>query len=460
MRLPVTPQISTKDGVSAKNARLTNCLKETTKRGDMAVIRPGLVTQAEATGVGGGLVAFNNELVSVYGATLGADPIPESINYLLLGALGTGIVSGANAVSSDGSVIVGGSRTTGSNLPYHAWRYASGTMTDLGVLGSDTYTNATDVSDDGLVVVGLSILSSTSRAFRWTSGGGMVSLGTGSTSAYRVFVSSDGNTAAGVKGSNDSFVWTSGGGYVTLTKSGIFAQALAYGLSKDGTTIVGTALDLTSSYYRAFYWTSGTGIVSLWNGVSTDEGATCVSGDGSVIGGAYESAGCIWNQAGTRTDIPMLSGGSAISVVAISRDSTTVVGTCTVAGLGRGYYWTSGGGTVDLGDGPTGFLSITVTGVSSDGDEIFGKYTKAGSIVRPFKWTAATGIVDVGDSDVSYAWVIPSAISADGTTIVGTAETDNGVFPYYPFSTLASPAYIPALATIATGLYDFAQSPI
>lgn len=71
MRLPVTPQISTKDGVSAKNARLTNCLKETTKRGDMAVIRPGLVTQAEATGAGGGLVAFNNELVSVYGATLG-----------------------------------------------------------------------------------------------------------------------------------------------------------------------------------------------------------------------------------------------------------------------------------------------------------------------------------------------------------------------------------------------------
>lgn len=81
MRLPVTPQISTKDGVSAKNARLTNCLKEVKKSGDLAVVRPGLSLEAEGTGVGGGLVAFNNELVSVYGATLGlgvtSNPIQE-----------------------------------------------------------------------------------------------------------------------------------------------------------------------------------------------------------------------------------------------------------------------------------------------------------------------------------------------------------------------------------------------
>ena len=71
MRLPVTPQISTKDGVSAKNARLTNCLKESKKGGDKAVVRPGLVLDAQASGVWHGLVVFNHELVSVYGATLG-----------------------------------------------------------------------------------------------------------------------------------------------------------------------------------------------------------------------------------------------------------------------------------------------------------------------------------------------------------------------------------------------------
>ncbi len=75
MRLPITPQISTKDGVSAKNARLTNCLKESKKGGDKAVVRPGLVLNAEASGVGNGLVAFNGELVSVYGATLGVSVV-------------------------------------------------------------------------------------------------------------------------------------------------------------------------------------------------------------------------------------------------------------------------------------------------------------------------------------------------------------------------------------------------
>ena len=71
MRLPVVHQISTKDGTTNKNARLFNALKESNKTGDFAVIRPGLMLDAVASGVGNGLVAFNDELVSVYGATIG-----------------------------------------------------------------------------------------------------------------------------------------------------------------------------------------------------------------------------------------------------------------------------------------------------------------------------------------------------------------------------------------------------
>lgn len=93
MRLPVVPQISTKDGVSNKNARLTNCLKESKKTGDKAVVRPGLVLDAQASGVGNGLVVFNNELVSVYGATLGIgvdEGLPdENLLYLPLGGNAT-----------------------------------------------------------------------------------------------------------------------------------------------------------------------------------------------------------------------------------------------------------------------------------------------------------------------------------------------------------------------------------
>lgn len=70
MRLPVTPQISTKDGTSNKNARLTNCLKETTKRGDMAVIRPGLVLSDTFTGVGSGLIPFDGRLLQIWADTV------------------------------------------------------------------------------------------------------------------------------------------------------------------------------------------------------------------------------------------------------------------------------------------------------------------------------------------------------------------------------------------------------
>lgn len=72
MRLPVVPDISTKDGSANKNARLYNALKETKPSGEtLAVIRPGLTTAATSTGNAGGLVCFDGTLISVYGTTLG-----------------------------------------------------------------------------------------------------------------------------------------------------------------------------------------------------------------------------------------------------------------------------------------------------------------------------------------------------------------------------------------------------
>ena len=93
MRLPLTVPLDTRDGVSAKNARLTNCLKEVKKAGEKAVVRPGLEDAATSVGNGNGLVVFNNELVSVYGATLGIgvdEGLPaENLLYLPLGGNAT-----------------------------------------------------------------------------------------------------------------------------------------------------------------------------------------------------------------------------------------------------------------------------------------------------------------------------------------------------------------------------------
>lgn len=70
MRLSVTPKLDTDDGVSNKNARMTNALKEVSQSGELGCIRPGLNFAATGVGSGYGIVSFNDTLFAVYGQTL------------------------------------------------------------------------------------------------------------------------------------------------------------------------------------------------------------------------------------------------------------------------------------------------------------------------------------------------------------------------------------------------------
>ena len=70
MRLPLTPALDTKDGLSNKNARLTNCLKEVKKTGEKVVVRPGLVLDDTYTGIGSGLIPFDGRLLVIYDDTV------------------------------------------------------------------------------------------------------------------------------------------------------------------------------------------------------------------------------------------------------------------------------------------------------------------------------------------------------------------------------------------------------
>lgn len=82
MRLPVVPPISTKDGLSNKNARLTNCLKEIKKGGEKAVVRPGLVLSDTYSGLGNGLIEFDGRLLVVYDDTV-TDVVEDSFPWPL-----------------------------------------------------------------------------------------------------------------------------------------------------------------------------------------------------------------------------------------------------------------------------------------------------------------------------------------------------------------------------------------
>lgn len=72
MRLSVLPNISTKDGTSNKNARLTNMLKVAGPK-DIAEIRPGLVSSSTYAGLGSGLIEFDGRLLAIYDDTVFVD---------------------------------------------------------------------------------------------------------------------------------------------------------------------------------------------------------------------------------------------------------------------------------------------------------------------------------------------------------------------------------------------------
>lgn len=78
MRLPVAPQLQSRNGTANKDARLTNMLKELRKGREYATLRPALKLLATGSGAGSGLVAFNNALISVAGSTLYGGVIPQS----------------------------------------------------------------------------------------------------------------------------------------------------------------------------------------------------------------------------------------------------------------------------------------------------------------------------------------------------------------------------------------------
>ena len=171
----------------------------------------------------------------------------------------------ANAASSDGSVIVGSAQTA-SMLRGQAFRWTqAGGLVLLGLVGSNngqlSFSGAAAVSSDGSVVVGNSFdASERSQMFRWTQAGGMVGLGflTGGNTSYAWATTADGNMVVGdatvpaaKANSFDSTaaVWTKAGGMQSLasylTGKGITLASGtvlfdANGVSGDGAVIVGT----------------------------------------------------------------------------------------------------------------------------------------------------------------------------------------------------------------------------
>lgn len=218
-------------------------------------------------------------------------------------------LSFAQGVSADGSVIVGMSSRRWPIARAFRWT-ANGGMIDLGAFpGGDGYSRAHAVTPDGTVIVGGSRnASGIEEAFRWTATTGITSIGllpgNGFTRAQAV--SSDGQVIVGMGSINigmEGFRWTPAGGVVGLGSldANDFASA-AFAVSASGRVVTGIGSGAADFNGEAFIWFPGTGMLNLKqyllnHGVTEVQGlklgyGSGMSADGrTIVGGAVDATG-------------------------------------------------------------------------------------------------------------------------------------------------------------------------
>lgn len=242
--------------------------------------------------------------------------------------------SSANAVSADGSVVVGQS-PQGTN-PWGAflWTAAQG----MQPLPMPFPQNAQAVNGNGTMIVGFNGWLNTSSGQSGTFG---IFPGQGDT-VTAFGVSGDGQIVVGFgfNGSNafgptnNPFTWTLAGGLVDIGTPGVDAEAFA--ISADGTVIVGEYQTFPNGPYHAFRWTASTGMVDIGTLGGPGSSAFAVNQDGSVIvGGSLTSQlsdsshAFRWTAQTGMQDLNSLVSQSLLltSANGVSADGTVIAGT-------------------------------------------------------------------------------------------------------------------------------------
>ncbi|WP_174990107.1 hypothetical protein [Pandoraea aquatica] len=295
-------------------------------------------------------------------------------------------------------------------------------------------TNSVSMSADGSTVIGTLTTPAGLRAFRWTNPTGVQIIS--DVGGEAAAVNADGSVVVGYvrTGYNTSYAfrWTADGGTQNLGSLGSGVSSNAFGVSADGTTVVGGSLAKGMSEQRAFRWTAASGMTNLGTLGGDASYAISANANGSVVvgwsGASATDASVIhafrWTAPTGMQDLGTL-GGTLSNAKAVSADGNVVAGMAnTASNAQRAFRWTSATGLVDLGTlgGP---LSVA-TLVSANGAVVVGgSYTAQGEM-RMFRWTNATGMQDlltllsnagVSTSGISLSTV--SGLSANGQYIAG-----------------------------------------
>ena len=220
---------------------------------------------------------------------------------------------------------------------------------------------------------------------------------------------------------------------------GLYSPSL---INQTGDVIAGYSDDPQNGT-KVGVWTRSTGLTLLDAGTPDRFAPFGMSADGSLIVGDQLDVGpnflrrsMLWDlAAGTRTDLGVLPGFDGSNVRHISADGSTVVGNCwnVSSNDSQTYRWTAAGGLQPL--APSVIFRPGRDGTNADGTVVVGHTVPTADSFdyRARIWTAAGGISSIpGLPDVrSYA----TAVSDDGTRVVGIVEDPafpSGVFYYQP----------------------------
>jgi probable HAF family extracellular repeat protein len=266
-------------------------------------------------------------------------------------------------------------------------------------------------------------------------------------------------------------------------------ESHAYGVSPDGTHVVGTSYSKDGEK-EAFYWTQVTGMIGLGDlrfeqpdnkrdnpPRRFNSRADAVSRNGGIIVGSGTPGSTTafrWNKANGLTSLGSLPGRYASSMAQdISSDGTIVVGFSTsgqssrreafrwsekegMVGLGGiapggvggssanavssngktivgesettsgAFRWTKETGVQSLGALPPGAHRSQAADVSGNGGVVVGTLRYRGTRERGFRWTPGGGIQELEDLPGGHDYCTANAVSEDGSTIVGAAYSESG----------------------------------
>ncbi|MGH9457477.1 MAG: hypothetical protein ACRD2J_07520 [Thermoanaerobaculia bacterium] len=323
-------------------------------------------------------------------------------------------------ISGDGTTVVG-------NSDHAAFRWTStspSSLQHLGFLPGGTTSSAGGVSFDGSVVVGSASATEGDIAFRWTSGTGMVSLGTpppGVLALHPRACSADSSVVVGLAfgSGSGSFRWTAESGFVELQTLPVPGKsAVAEAVSDDGLVAVGRSgcCDANFGAVEAVRWAGGglipEGLGDLQATIAPWSASGGISAGGQVVVGggtiAPDFAAFRWeNGTIVQLSAPIPPLASPSCAWDVSADGSVVVGAASggdpdygapapinTVPAGRAFMWTAADGMRDLKTVlaqlglPVDDWSLEVaTGISDDGNIITGNGRRKGG--RTEAWVAA-----------------------------------------------------------------------